>query len=74
MFIESLLYCLFKKDVLIKGNWVRIHFLRVKPIVLRVKPFVLRVKQKYYYILMYCFTRKDKCSTRKKLDKGSIWP
>ena len=25
---------------------------------LRVKPFVLRVKQKYYYILMYCFTHK----------------
>ena len=25
---------------------------------LRVKLFVLRVKQKYYYILMYCFTRK----------------
>ena len=43
--------------------------------------FVLRVKQKYYYILMYCFTRKvkcftrkDKCFTRKTLDKWSFWP
>ena len=35
--------------------------------VLRVKPFVLRVKQKYYYILMYCFTRKTNCFTRKTL-------
>ena len=31
----------------------------------RVKIQVLRVKQKYYYILMYCFTRKVNCFTRK---------
>ena len=59
-----LMYC-FTRKTLVGGNRVRIHLsgvkqivLRVKPIVLRVKPFVLRVKQKYYYILMYCFTRK----------------
>ena len=53
--------------------------LRVKRLVLRVKgsvnPFhalrvkssVLRVKQKYYYILMNCFTRKTIGFTRKTL-------
>ena len=50
-------------------EFIIIHLLRIKPIVLCVKPFVLRVKQKYYYILMYCFTRKHKCFTRKTLDK-----
>ena len=39
----------FTCKTLLGTNWVRIHLLRVKPIVLRVKPFVLRVKQKYYY-------------------------
>ena len=58
----------FTRKTLVSANRVRIHLLRV---VLRV-----RVKQKYYYILMYCFTRKsncftrkDKCFTRKTLDK-----
>ena len=49
--------------------------LRVKRLVLCVKgsvnPFyaksVLRVKQKYYYILMNCFTRKTNGFTRKTL-------
>ena len=59
----------FTRKTLVSANRVRIHLLRVKPIALRVKPFVLRVKQKYCYILMYCFTRKDKCFTRKTLDK-----
>ena len=59
-----LMYC-FTRKTLVGANRVRIHLLsvkqiasRVKPIVLRVKPFVLRLKQKYYYILMDCFTRK----------------
>ena len=65
------MYCFTRKS-LVGANRVRIHLfsvkqivlrvkpivLCVKPIVLRVKPFVLRVKQKYYYIIMYCFTRK----------------
>ena len=76
------MYCItrktncFTRKTLVGASWVRIHLLRVKPIVLRVKPFVLRVNQKYYYILMCCFTRKvngfmrkDKCFTRKTLDK-----
>ena len=62
------MYC-FTRKTLVGANRVRIHLLGVKQI-------VLRVKQKYYYILMYCFTRKvncftrkNKCSTRKTLDK-----
>ena len=62
------MYC-FTRKTLVDANRVRIHLLRVKPI-------VLRVKQKYYYILMYCFTVKSivlrvktKCFTRKTLDK-----
>ena len=51
------MYC-FTHKTLVDANGVRIHLLRVKPI-------VLRVKQEYYYILMYCFTRKDNCLTRK---------
>ena len=57
------------RKTLVGANRVIIHLLRLKPI-------VLRVKQKYYYILMYCltrkvncFTRQDKCFTRKTLDK-----
>ena len=40
------MYC-FTRKTLVGANRVRIHFLRVKPIVLRVKPYfnVLRVKQ-----------------------------
>ena len=45
------MYC-FTRKTLVDANRVRIHLLRVKPI-------VLRVKQKYYYILMYCFTLKS---------------
>ena len=56
----------FTHKTLVGANRIRIHLLRVKPIVLLVKPFVLRVKQKYYYILIYCFTRKDKCFTHKQ--------
>ena len=41
----------FEREMLVGANRLRIHLLRVKPI-------VLRVKQKYYYILVYCFTRK----------------
>ena len=52
----------FTRKMLVGANRVIIHLLRVKPI-------VLHVKQKYYYILMYCFTRKDKCFTSKTLDK-----
>ena len=59
----------FTRKTLVGANRVRIHRLRLKPI-------VLRVKQKYYYILVYCltrkvkcFTRKDKCFTRKTLHK-----
>ena len=55
------MYC-FTRKTLVGANRVRIH--------------LLRVKQKYYYISMYCFTRKsncftrkDKCFTRKTLDK-----
>ena len=63
------MYC-FTRKTLVDANRVRIHILGVKHIVLRViKPFVLRVKQKYHHILMYCFTRKDKCFTRKTSDK-----
>ena len=65
------MYC-FTRKTLVGANRVRIHLLRVKP-------FVLRVNQIYYYILMYCFTRKvngftckvncftrrDNCFTRK---------
>ena len=58
----------FTRKKLVDAKRVIIHLLRLKPIVLRVnqfvlrvKPFVLRVKQKYYYILMYCFTRKANC-------------
>ena len=32
---------------------------------IRVRIQILRVKQKYYYLLMYCFTRKVDCFTRK---------
>ena len=55
----------------LKSNVLRVKssVLRVKPIVLRVKPNVLRVKsivlhvkQKYYYMLIHCFTRKGKCT------------
>ena len=53
------MYC-FTRKTLVDANRVRIHLLRVKPI-------VLRVKQKYYYILMYCFTRKSNSFTRKTL-------
>ena len=59
----------FTRKTLVGANRVRMHLLRVNP-------FALRVKQKYYYILMYCFTRKvncftrkDKCFTPKTLDK-----
>ena len=41
----------FTLKTLVGANRFGIHLLRVKPI-------VLRVKQKYYYILMYCFTCK----------------
>ena len=34
----------FTRKTIVGANRVRIHF--------------LRVKQEYYYILMYCFTRK----------------
>ena len=51
------MYC-FTRKTLVGANRVRIQLLRVKPI-------VLRVKQKDYYILMYCFTRKVNCFTRK---------
>ena len=50
----------FTRKTLVGANRVRIHLIRLKP-------FVLRVKQKYYYILMYCFTRKTNCFTRKTL-------
>ena len=52
----------FTRKTLVGDNRVRIHLLRIKPI-------VLGVKQKYYYILMYCFTRKSIYYTRKTLDK-----
>ena len=66
----------FTRKTLVGANGVRIRLLRVKP-------FVLPANQKYYYILMYCFTRKvngfrrkvncftrkDKCFTHKTLDK-----
>ena len=48
----------FTRKTQMSADRVIMNLLHVKPIVLRVKPFVLRVKQKYYYILMYCFTRK----------------
>ena len=62
----------FTHQTLVGANRVRIHLL-----------FILRVNQKYYYILMYCFTckvncftskvncftRKDKCFTRKTFHK-----
>ena len=44
--------CLTRKT-LVGANRVRIH--------------LSEVKQKYYYILMYCFTRKTNCFTRKTL-------
>ena len=34
----------FTRKTLVGANWVRIHHLRVKPIVLRAKTSVLRVK------------------------------
>ena len=69
------MYCFTRKTLVVGANRVRIHLLRVKTI-------VLRVNQKYYYILIYCFTskvngftrkvycytRKDKCFKRKTLD------
>ena len=58
------MYC-FTRETLVGANRVRIQLLCLKPIVLRVNHIVLRVKQKYYYILMYCFTHKVNCFTRK---------
>ena len=52
-----LMFC-FTRKTIVGANLVRIHLLRVKPI-------VLRVNQKYYYILIYCFTRIVNCYTRK---------
>ena len=50
----------FTRKTLVGANRFRIYLLRVKT-------FVLLVKQKYYYILMYCFTRKTIGFTRKHL-------
>ena len=47
------MYC-FTRKTLVGANRVRIQ--------------LLRVKQKYYSILMYCFTRKSIAFTRKTLD------
>ena len=47
----------FTRKRLVGANRVRIHLLRVKPI-------VSLVNHKYYYILMYCFTRKVNGFTR----------